>query len=145
MYKKLGILQPNEEDKVLVNILLQLMATHAADYTNTFAALTLNKASNDSLFTLEEFKEWREQWEHRTNRENNRINTIKLMQTQNPLFIPRNHLVEAALENATQGDKSKYNELLNSISKPYDYTSNNTNFQTVPDGFDESYKTYCGT
>ena len=145
MYKKLGILKPIQKDKVLVDTLLQLMDNHQADYTNTFAALTLNKVSDDSLFTSSKFNEWRKQWENRTNHTDNRIKALKLMQAQNPLVIPRNHLVESALENAIQGNKSQFNELLNLISKPYDYKSNHDNFQTMPAGFDDCYKTFCGT
>ena len=117
MYKKLGILKPIQEDKVLVDMLLELMDNHQADYTNTFAALTLNKVSDDNLFSSSKFNEWRKQWENRTNHTDNRINALKLMQTQNPLVISRNHLVESALENAIKGNKSQFNELLNLISK----------------------------
>ena len=145
MYKKLGILKPIQEDKVLVDMLLQLMDNHQADYTNTFAALTLNKVSDDNLFSSSKFNEWRKQWENRTNHIDNRINALKLMQTQNPLVISRNHLVESALENAIKGNKTQFNELLNLISKPYNYKSNHYNFQTMPAGFDDCYKTFCGT
>ena len=145
MYKKLGIIKPIEEDKILVDTLLQLMDKHQADYTNTFAALTLNKVSNDTLFISNEFKQWRKQWKNRTNHSDNRIKVFKLMQTQNPLVIPRNHLVELALENAIQGNVSQFNELLNLISKPNDYKSNHDKFQTIPEGFDDCYKTFCGT
>ena len=67
------------------------------------------------------------------------------MQTQNPLVIPRNNLVESALENAIQGNKSEFNKLLLLISKPYDYQSNHKYFQFIPEGFDDCYKTFCGT
>jgi len=145
MFKKLGITKPLKEDKVLVDTLLQLMDENKADYTNTFAALTLNKVSDDSLFTSNQFNDWRKQWGKRTNHTDKQIEILKLMQAQNPLFIPRNHLVESALEDAIQGNKSKFNELLNFISKPYDYKPNHNNFQTIPSGFDDNYKTFCGT
>jgi uncharacterized protein YdiU (UPF0061 family) len=145
MYEKLGITKPLKDDKVLVDTLLQLMEESKADYTNTFAALTLNKVSDDSLFTSSRFNEWRKQWGNRTNHKDNRIKALKLMQNQNPLVIPRNHLVESALEDAIQGNKSQFNELINLISKPYDYKSNHNNFQTIPSGFDDCYKTFCGT
>ena len=145
MYKKLGILKPIQEDKVLVDMLLQLMDNHQADYTNTFAALTLNKVSDDNLFSSSKFNEWRKQWENRTNHTDNRIKALKLMQTQNPLVISRNHLVESALENAIKGNKSQFNELLNLISKPYNYKSPHKIFQSIPSGFDDCYKTFCGT
>ena len=145
MFEKLGITKPLKEDRVLVDTLLQLMADHKSDYTNTFASLTLNKVSDDSLFTSSQFNDWRKQWENRTNHTDRQIETIKLMQTQNPVVIPRNHLVESALEDAIQGNKSKFNDLLNIISKPYDYKSNHNNFQIIPSGFDDCYKTFCGT
>ena len=142
MFKKLGITKPLKEDKVLVDTLLQLMDENKADYTNTFAALTFNKVSNDSLFTSNQFNDWRKQWEKRTNHTDRKI---KLMQSQNPLVIPRNHLVESALEDAIQGNKNQFNELLKLISKPYDYKPPHKNFQTIPSGFDDCYKTFCGT
>ena len=145
MYKKLGILKPIEEDQILVDTLLQLMDNYQADYTNTFAALSLSKASDNSLFTSSKFNEWRKEWENRIDYTDNRIKALKLMQTQNPLVIPRNHLVESALENAIKNNKSQFNELLNLILKPYDYQSDHDNFQTIPDGFDDCYKTFCGT
>jgi len=145
MFKKLGITKPLKEDKVLVDTLLQLMDENKADYTNTFAALTFNKVSNDSLFTSNQFNDWRKQWEKRTNHTDKQIETLKLMQSQNPLVIPRNHLVESALEDAIQGDKSQFNELINLISKPYNYKSPHKIFQSIPSGFDDCYKTFCGT
>jgi len=145
MYAKLGITKPLKDDKVLVDTLLQLMEENKADYTNTFAALTLNKISDNSLFTSSRFNVWRKKWENRTDHKDNRIKALKLMQSQNPLVIPRNHLVESALEDAIQGNKSQFNELINLISKPYNYKSHHKNFQTIPSGFDDCYKTFCGT
>ena len=91
------------------------------------------------------FNKWKKQWAHRTIFTDNRIKALKLMKTQNPLVIPRNHLVESVLENAIQGSRRQFNELLNLLSKPYDYKSNHNNFQTIPVGFDDCYTTYCGT
>ena len=137
--------EAKKEDKVMVDTLLQLMEENKADYTNTFAALTLNKTYEDNLFISNQFNDWRKQWENRTNHTDKQIKTLKLMQSQNPLVIPRNHLVESALEDAIQGNKSQFNELLNLISKPYDYKPPHRNFQTNPSGFDDCYKTFCGT
>ena len=144
MYKKLGILKPIAKDKILVDSLLKLMNDYKADYTNTFAALTLNTISDDSLFTSNKFKKWRKEWEDRINSSNNSVKSFKIMQKQNPLVIPRNHLVELALEQSINGKFNKLNDLLDLVSTPYNYTSNHS-FQIVPEGFDDSYKTFCGT
>ncbi len=144
MYKKLGILKPIEEDKILIDSLLDLMYSYKADYTNTFAALTLNSASDDILFKSNKFKEWKIKWRDRINDSNNSVESFKLMKQQNPLVIPRNHLVELALENSINGNLDQLNDLLYLVSNPYNYTSN-YKFQTIPEGFDDSYKTFCGT
>ena len=39
---------------------------------------------------------------------------------------------------------SEYDNLLNLIKNPYNYETNNI-LQIIPDGFDDSYKTFCGT
>ena len=66
------------------------------------------------------------------------------MKNQNPLVIPRNHLVESALQKSAVGDFDKLNEMLDLVSRPYELKSN-FSFQNVPTGFDENYKTFCGT
>tara|TARA_B100001123_G_scaffold415154_1_gene515383 strand:- start:200 stop:1645 length:1446 start_codon:yes stop_codon:yes gene_type:complete len=144
MYKKLGIIKPIKKDKVLVDSLLKLMENYKADYTNTFAALSLDTESNDTLFVSNEFKQWRNQWKNRINYQKNSIKILKLMQTQNPLIIPRNHLVESALEDSLNQNFDQFDDLLDLVSTPYNYKSNYS-FQNVPEGFDDSYKTFCGT
>ena len=144
MYKKLGIIKPIEKDRLLVDSLLKLMNSHKADYNNTFSALTLNTVSDDSIFKEDEFKKWRKLWENRINHSNDNIKNFKLMKMKNPLVTPRNYLVELALENAINGNFNKFNDLLELLSMPYNYTSN-FNFQVTPVGFDDSYKTFCGT
>ena len=139
--QKIGISKPIEEDKLLVDSLLKLMESYKADYTNTFAALSLNVDSNDTLFTSNELKKWKKKWEDRIDSQDK---AFELMQTQNPLVIPRNHLVELALENSINKNFNEFDDLLDLVSNPYDYKSNYT-FQTVPDGFYDSYKTFCGT
>ena len=142
MYKKLGIIAPIEEDKLLIANLLKLMEFHKADYTNTFAALTLNKPYEDSLSKSNEFSIWKKEWIERIKNEKN---SYEIMRINNPIYIPRNHLVESALKNATNGNKKEFEKLLNLMSQTYNYSVKYNEFQTVPKGFDESYKTFCGT
>jgi len=144
MYKKLGIMNPSGEDKELVDSLLDLMNDEKADYTNTFAALTLNTESDDSLFKSNEFKRWKKQWKSRVHFSNGSLESLKLMQTQNPLLIPRNFLVEIALNNTENGSYDEFNDLLKLVSNPYDYKSK-YKFQVNPEGFDDTYETFCGT
>ena len=142
MYNKLGIINPIQEDQILIKDLLILMESYKADYTNTFSSLTFNNPYKDSLFISNQFKKWRKRWERRI--ENNE-NSYKIMRLNNPIYIPRNHLVESALENAVNGDTKEFEELLSTMSNTYNYNDNHDDFQMTPKGFDESYKTFCGT
>ena len=142
MYKKIGITNPIEGDKVLIINLLKLMESYKSDYTNTFASLALNKPYKNSLYVSNEFKNWEKNWKERIKNEKN---SYKTMQMNNPIYIPRNHLIELALKEASNGNKDKFDKMLNLMSKTYDYDIKIDELQTVPKGFDESYKTFCGT
>ena len=144
MFKKIGISAPVEKDKVLVDTLLELMTQYKADYTNTFAALTLNKSCEDKLFSSMKFKNWHKKWKERIDFSDKNFKGRQLMKNQNPLVIPRNHLVESALHKSSVGNFDQFNEMLDLVSRPYELKSN-FSFQNVPIGFDENYKTFCGT
>ena len=142
MYNKLGIINPKDEDKVLISDLLKLMELKKADYTNTFAALTMNSYSKNSLFTSSEFKSWKKKWKERVK---NNESSFSIMKESNPIYIPRNHLVESALKSAISGNKEEFDKLLDIMSNTYNYNVKYDKFHTVPEDFDKSYKTFCGT
>ena len=67
-----------------------------------------------------------------------------LMRRHNPAFIPRNHLVEAALQAATDADDySVMDRLLDVLAAPYDHARDLPAFTTP--GSREPYRTFCGT
>jgi len=76
MFDKLGINNPKEEDKVLIDDLLELMELKKADYTNTFAALTMSTYPKNSLFKSHEFKSWENKWKNRVKYDENSYNII---------------------------------------------------------------------
>ena len=118
------------------------MELHRADYTNTFLSLTLNKSNKDLLFQSSDFKNWLKKWKERVK---NDKNSLIIMKKNNPIYIPRNHLVESALNNAINGNKEEFDKILHQMANTYEYGVNLDKFQTTPDGFDETYKTFCGT
>ena len=91
MRGKLGIEEDNHEDNLLIEELLLWMNNNQADYTNTFRAL-MNKDFN-TQYQTEEFEVWYKKFEVR------KPNVLKMRQF-NPVFIPRNHIVEEALKAA---------------------------------------------
>ena len=71
--------------------------------------------------------------------------TAATMDRANPIYIPRNHLVEAALDAATDGDLEPFTALLEAVSRPYDERPGLEAFaEPAPASFGP-YRTYCGT
>ena len=95
---------------------------------------------------MEELILWKIKWEERIKKnENSRENSLKIMRKVNPLIIPRNHLVEEALNFATESDDlHKVRELIKVLQNPYDRTFANSAYQSTP-STEENYVTYCGT
>ena len=147
MLNKLGIEIKKPEDHALIDELLQLMQTHQLDYTNTFSALSLEIDFVNNPIQKPELKPWFEKWKSRISANNNGFQTAKsIMQENNPVFIPRNHFVEEALNKSVAGDFNLFNTLLNVLRKPYKYNENFHAYLLPPEtAFEETYQTFCGT
>ena len=63
----------------------------------------------------------------------------------NPLYIPRNHNVEGALQAAGRGDMQPFDSLLEALEKPFErYADHDSLVGPAPENFGP-YTTYCGT
>lgn len=146
MRAKLGLFNKKPEDEALIEDLLSTMQKYAADYTNTFVALTLNKIENEPIFNTDEFKTWCTLWKNRLKEENKSNEDVKnLMMKNNPYVIPRNHRVEKALKSAEKGDYTVMNNLLEALKNPYDYSQAFECYTELPEKNNIPYVTYCGT
>ncbi|PLR96496.1 protein adenylyltransferase SelO [Bacillus sp. T33-2] len=147
MRAKLGLFNEEEQDEALIADLLGMMHKHRADYTNTFRALTLDRHEDTVLFGTPEFTQWHEQWQSRLGRqEESKESSSQLMRDSNPSVIPRNHLVEEALEAAVeQGDYSVMERLVDVLSDPYAYSPEQCEYATLPAETTRPYRTFCGT
>ena len=68
------------------------------------------------------------------------------MDRTNPVYIPRNHLVEEALEAATAGDLDSLQRLLDAVTRPYDVRPGLERYAApAPGDFGATYRTFCGT
>jgi uncharacterized protein YdiU (UPF0061 family) len=138
MRAKLGLFTQEPDDLALVEDLLAWMRQHSADFTNTFRALTTG-ASSDSA-------EWHQRLTARRGRQpQSGVEVEELMRRHNPAVIPRNHLVEEALEAATiRGDFSVMEQLLGVLAAPYDHDRAPSKY-TSPGDAGRPYRTFCGT
>lgn len=147
MREKLGIFNEEAEDESIIKSLLTMMQNYGSDYTNTFIALTFDKLEGMSMFATPEFNKWHKMWQERLERQKETKDlSYELMKRKNPAVIPRNHRVEEALEAAVkEGDYSVMKKFLDVLSNPYEHSTKQYEYSTVPPISSCAYRTYCGT
>jgi protein adenylyltransferase len=145
MRAKLGLPDglDDEVTTALVDELLTLLAAGHVDATSFYRALA-RAARGDvdparNLFLdLAGFDGWAERW-RALGPDADRMDRV------NPVYIPRNHLVEEALTAATDGDLAPLHRLLEAVSRPYDERPGfERHAAPAPQDFG-AYRTFCGT
>lgn len=152
MREKLGLSATDPTDADLCRDLLALMAKGEADFTLAFRHLSDvvrgDAAGFRSLFGNDApVEDWLSRYTARHARESAPA-TLRAtaMDRVNPLCIPRNHLVEAALEQAEgQGDLSRVTALAAALADPFTERPGLEAFAAPSPGHDRHYRTFCGT
>ena len=145
---KIGI-QATADDKPLIQAYLDLLELHKVDFTQGFRRLSAVLRSGDvavcGLFPSEEsFAGWSEVWKERLVGERQEI--AEALDRVNPVYIARNHRVEAALTAATGGDLAPFEQLMELLSDPFTQREGLQDFEgPAPSEFEEGYQTFCGT
>lgn len=142
MRGKLGLFTAEENDRDLVQALLDWMLQGGADFTNTFR--DLSGAASAEVSQDPGFQEWYQRWQARLCQQpQSRQEAMARMQDHNPAFIPRNHKVEEALSAAEMGDLGVMDHLLAVLGTPYDHSQVHSAYSQPSQS--ESYRTFCGT
>lgn len=151
MRAKLGLVLEEPEDMELATGLLAVLETQNADFTRVFRSLGSAAAGDASemrdLFANPAgFDVWLPLWQARLARENVAVeDRIAAMDRVNPVYIPRNHMVEAALSSATKGDLTPFERLVEVLADPFTDRPGLEVFALgAPSDFG-AYTTYCGT
>ena len=144
MRDKLGLFGEDKNDKKLINGLFNWMEKNKADYTNTFC--NLMDINSDEIYKNNDFIDWKNEWKKRSALNNpTKEKQSKLMKSNNPIIIPRNHKVEEALAEADKGSLDKMKKLLAILKNPYDNQNNIEEYQTAAPLSKDKYQTFCGT
>jgi len=141
MRSKLGLAPDEVSGDVLVADLLTLMHDNGVDYTAGTRSLSavLRGERRTEMFG-DGFDEWCERWRPAV------ISTPDELDLRNPLYVPRNHLVEEALAAATTGDLAPFEQLLAAVTDPFTERPGLDRYATpAPPDFTTGYQTFCGT
>jgi uncharacterized protein YdiU (UPF0061 family) len=142
---KLGLAAdlPADVTSPLVEELLTLLQASRVDHTSFFRRLA-EAARGDaepvrSLFLdLPRIDAWVERWRALAPQG-------EAMDRVNPVYVPRNHLVEEALDAATGGDLDPLHRLLDAVTAPFDERPGLERYAApAPEDFG-AYRTFCGT
>lgn len=151
MREKLGLAKASEDDEALFESLLEIMQTQSADYTLSFrklgeAAAGAPEGFRNLFVDPTAVDAWLDQWRQRLARETAEGDQVKVrMDSVNPLYIPRNHKVEEALQSAEDGDYAPVKTLLDVLSRPFEQRPGLEGFaEPAPSSFG-AYQTFCGT
>jgi len=152
--RKLGLFTDREGDAPLAEDLLERMAANRADFTLTFRRLCDSVAGPEgdrgvrALFADPgSYESWAAEWRRRLEGEVVSWQTrAAMMRMANPVFIPRNHVVEAALDAAVERqDFQPFEELLNVLSRPYEDRPDLVWYATPACPEECVSQTFCGT
>ncbi|OBH00945.1 hypothetical protein A5696_00840, partial [Mycobacterium sp. E2699] len=127
----------------LVDDLLTLLQESHVDYTSFFrhlgrAARGEAEPARGLFVNLAGFDAWMSRWRDLGP-------DADAMDRANPIYIPRNHLVEEALTAATDGDLDPLGRLLNAVTDPYRERPGLRRYaDPAPEDFGK-YQTFCGT
>ena len=141
----------NANDHALILRLLDIMQEQKADFTLTF--YQLSKDVNNLETVREQFEDpkdfdiWAAKWQNRlTEEDSTKEQQQALMQSVNPVYIPRNHQVEAAIRAAEDNnDFSKFDELHKVLQKPFEVQDGMDEYMLAPKPEEVVKQTFCGT
>ncbi len=134
-------------EEIFVKEFLSFLRQHNLDYTQSFLMLQESVPSLNENYSTTLFRDLKSKWKQLLLNQNISLEvTLEKMKLCNPIYIPRNHLVEEALEKATNNnDYSAFTNLLAKLKKQYDLEKNYSELiELSPKNF-EGYVTYCGT
>ena len=142
--RKLGLSSERPDDSELFVDLLRALETHHVDFTSFFRRLADVLRGDRS--GVEAMTEWVDRWIERVTADSDDLVAVATaMDSVNPVYVPRNHLVEEALAAGSEGDLSVMRTLLEVLSDPYTVRAGLDRYASAAPADAAPYVTYCGT
>ena len=151
--RKLGLATEEAEDIGLIKGLLDAMQDGEADFTLVFRRLSEEAGRDRADACRDLFKDpaafdaWEGRWRERLQREPAAAEARRdAMLRVNPLYIPRNHQVEAVIEAAVErNDFAPFEALLGVLARPFEAQPGWEDYERPPAAHERVLATFCGT
>jgi len=143
MKKKLGLFSTNSEDEILINHWLQYLEAEDLDFTISFRKLS---DTPEELKQTSQFKDFYSKWLQRLKDQPQANQEVKtLMRQVNPVFIPRNHHIERAIQAAIGGNLSIFKDMNELLKNPFIEQPHFEAYKVAPLVAERIQATFCGT
>ncbi|MHC9637155.1 protein adenylyltransferase SelO [Corynebacterium diphtheriae] len=130
MADAVGISPDDDHTAGVLDDLVALLDVHRPDYAQFMRSLS--DGTTVSLFP------WAQQWEAE-------VSSLRVAAPRNPVYVPRNYLVEDALEHAMNADMSVFSLLVEAGKNPYLREKRFEKLENPAPETWQDYVTYCGT
>lgn len=147
---KLGLRTKSKDDESLAKNFLDLLEREQVDFTLAFRRLAEisgpePEPSVRDIFDFDvAFGAWLKAWQARCADEDFPGRQTAMLKT-NPAIIPRNHLVEEAIQAALEGDFSVFETLNRVLANPFSLKNTEPKFTLPPRPDQMIRETFCGT
>ncbi len=142
MRPKLGFMDKKDGDAELNNDWLKYLQDNALDYTLSFRELATRIDASDTAC----FGEIEQRWRRRVgDQAAEAAEAVALMNSVNPIFIPRNHRIEQAIQEAVAGDLTVFNDLNVVLAQPFSEQPEYAQYAEAPKPDERVTQTFCGT
>ena len=144
---KLGLQTEHDDDQLLIDDLLRLMAADRTDFTIAFRRLAgPDAATRDVFVNREAFDAWARRYRERLGVEaSSDAERAARMNRVNPKFVLRNHLAQAAIERAQLGDFGEVKRLLKVLERPFDEQPENSAYADHPPAWAQQIEVSCSS
>lgn len=137
--EKLGITDYQEEDESLVTDFLTYLEKESLDFTMSFRSIPkLYHGETEGFALTSDLTDFLE-------RLKKRVHSVDHLDKINPLYIPRNHQVQKAIDLVYSGDKNHFQNMVQVLKTPFTYNKELHEFSLPPQSNEIVSKTFCGT
>ena len=151
MCKKIGLDGSKKNNQEILRNLLKLMMDNESDFTITFRSLSDILLNNSDNFLAQfhqknEVSGWINNWKSALNLENRNVGEIiSNLNNTNPMYIPRNHQVQKAIEESYLGNLKVLEEMLEVLKNPFQENVSLSHYSEAPSEQQRVTQTFCGT
>lgn len=151
MCKKIGLDGSKKNNQEILRNLLKLMMDNESDFTITFRSLSDILLNNSDNFLAQfhqknEVSGWINNWKSALNLENKNVGEIiSNLNNTNPMYIPRNHQVQKAIEESYLGNLKVLEEMLEVLKNPFQENVSLSHYSEAPSEQQRVTQTFCGT